>query len=67
MGSLKHNSKCFIAINSKLGTDTSIGSGKMPIHFVVSGVSFAVKGVNFGVNACIEVKIALMGTSCPAL
>ena len=53
MGSLQHNSECFRAINLKLGTDTCLGLGKMPIHF--------------GVTVCKKVKIAPMGLSCPTL
>ncbi len=59
-GSLEHNSKGFRATNLKLGTDTWLGSGKMPIDFGVSGVKF-------GVTECKKVKIAPMGISCPAL
>ncbi len=43
-GLLDHNSETFRAINLKLGTDTYLGSGKMPFHFGVNGVNFGVAG-----------------------
>ena len=57
MGSLEHNLKSFGAINLKPGTDTCVGSGKMPFHFGVTGV-------NFGVTECKNVKSILRGYTC---
>ena len=34
--------KSFRAVNLKLGTDTCLESGKMPIHLEVTGVKFGV-------------------------
>ncbi len=37
------------ATNLELGTDTCLGSGKMPVHYGVTGLNFGVTGVNFRV------------------
>ncbi len=53
---LEHNSIVFRATNLKHGTDTWLASGKMSIHFGVTGVT-----------ECKKVKIAPIGVSCSTL
>ena len=54
----EHNSKLFRAMNLKLGTDTGLRSGQMPIHW-------GQFGGQFGVTECKKVKSAPRGISGP--